>query len=105
MIGKELQESDLEYIHKFLKEKSIIIPEEYKDVFSNHVNVLIRRLKENQCAELQDLSILDQISVSSFELSEEMLEPLFKKYSVKPNKAEQALMAIYIEMSRKGGTV
>lgn len=92
----------IDYIDEFLEKNTIEINSDLQIAFQNHVNVLLTRLSNNECAELSDLSMVDQISKKYIGLAEEMLGPLFEKYHVTASFAEVILIAIYFQTAKEG---
>ena len=93
------------HILGYLKNQGIQIPEEFKDVFMHHIDVLAYRLAHNECVSMDDEELQMQISPENMKLAEDMLEPLFKTYSQPRNKTEEALIAIYISMAKGESTL
>lgn len=94
--NKELEEfhDDIDYIENFLEENQIIIPEEFHLTFSNHVIVLLQRIKNNECVIYED-SENNEITQESLENAKKLLKPLFEKYQINESKTEEMLLAIY----------
>lgn len=88
---------DIEYIESFLEKEKINIPDEIKLTFSNHVFVLLNRIKNNDCTTYSEIPT-EEISKISLEQSKNLLNPLFSKYGIEENKMEEILLAIYLEM-------
>ena len=90
---------DKQYIYDSLRDKGITINPQYESVFSSHVDVLIKRLKNNECVHYEDRSFLEQIPNECIEIAREILNPLFGKYNDEVNETEIGLFAIYIKLS------
>lgn len=92
-----------QYINDCLKQKEIIIPEEYRKVFDNHVTVLSERILNDECVDIDVTEMEKEFSEDSKAVAAEILKPLFDKYNVKERKAETALFALYINLAKEGG--
>ncbi|MBQ1477275.1 MAG: PRD domain-containing protein [Erysipelotrichaceae bacterium] len=91
-----------EYIDHSLAEKDIVVPEEFRPVFENHVNVLSRRLENDECVNEDPSELEKQLSTDSIETSKEILKPLFLQFGVEENRSEIALFALYINLAKGG---
>lgn len=89
------------YIEQFMKEQNIDMPRQYQEVFDHHLNVMIYRLQNNELVEMDDQSGNEQVSSECMRLSEQLMEPLFKKYSVEKNEVEITLVAIYFNLAKE----
>lgn len=89
--------ADLEYIDQFLRKNKIWIPESFEAPFLNHILMLLQRLTKNDCASLENQEMIEEIDEFHLVLAKRMLQPLFEKYAVKPNRIEEALIAIYLQ--------
>lgn len=92
-----------DYLASSLKERGIIIPEEYKDVFENHVTVLSERISKNECVDIDVTDMVSQLKEDSIRTAEEILGPLYKQFNVKESQTENALFALYIDLAKGGG--
>lgn len=94
---KELEEfhDDIEYIENYLEENKIVIPEEFYLPFSNHVIVLLSRIKNNECVVYEETEN-SEITKEALDYAKKLLLPLFKKYHTEENKTEEMLLAIYL---------
>lgn len=90
--------NDKEYIYNKLKELDVTINPQYQMVFDSHVNVLLDRLKNNECVIYEDSSFVNELSKRSLDIAHQILEPLFEKYQVNENETEIGLFAIYINL-------
>lgn len=86
---------DIEHIQKFFDERQLEIPEAYGLPFANHIVMLIRRIRENDCIIMDSA---DEMPQHLIDQAEEMLEPLFIKYGAEKNESEIKLMAIYLAL-------
>lgn len=89
------------YIYHFLKKEKTQMPRQYQEVFDHHINVMIYRLQHDEKIDVDDSGIESQVSKRSLELAERMLEPLFKKYSIKRKELEIMLIAIYLDLAKE----
>lgn len=90
---------DKRYIYNELANEGITINPKYESVFSSHVDVLIERLRNNECVNYDDKTFINDIPTRCVEISRKMLKPLFDKYNVEVNETEIGLVAIYIRLS------
>ncbi len=75
-----------------------MIPDEFFVTFCNHIHVLLIRLKNNECSNLEvNEDILNEVSKRSMIYAKECLTPLCEKYHVELSQAEQVLFAIYLQ--------
>lgn len=93
--------NDKEYIYDSLKKRKIKVNPQYATVFDSHIDVLIERLKNNECVNYDDCSFMNEIPERCVREANEILEPLFRKYNVKKNETEIGLFAIYIKLSER----
>lgn len=97
----EVVKSPKERILEGIKEAGITIPDQYQEVFNNHVNVLATRLENKECNNMDVSELENQLSKESIELSEKILAPLLKEYGAEGNHTEAILLAIYIDLAQK----
>ena len=90
--------NDKEYIYNKLKELGVTINPQYGMVFDSHINVLLYRLKNNECVYYEDSSFVNELSNRSMDIAHQILDPLFEKYHVYKNEIEIGLFAIYINL-------
>ncbi len=87
---------DINYIEKFLNERQLELPEAYGLPFANHVVMMVERIRNNECINMESTS--DEIQPETVAVAEEMLQPLFQKYQIEKNESEIKLMAIYLTL-------
>ena len=90
-----------DYLLNKLVENDVVIPDEYKDVFNNHIDVLAKRISENECVDVDVTEMEKELSKDSLSLAREILVPIFEKFKVSESKTEIALFALYINLAKK----
>lgn len=88
-----------------LKEKNVVVPAEFKEVFEHHLDVLIYRIQNNECTDYKDAAVEDQVTGEDLQIAQDILVPLFDRYNVKENRMEEVLLAIYIQLAKGEKTV
>lgn len=99
----ENMESIREYILNSLNERGICVPEEYREVFENHITVLADRISNNECVNIDVTEMENELKEENLQLAQEVLEPVFTKFNIEDRKAETALLALYINIAKEGG--
>ncbi|MBR0138212.1 MAG: PRD domain-containing protein [Erysipelotrichaceae bacterium] len=93
--------NDVEYILSQLQANGVEVRPEYETVFKSHLDVLVYRLQNNECATIDDMSFLNQVEGEYIDLAHRILDPLFEKYDVKMNEVEIGLFAIYMKLFKE----
>ncbi len=89
---------DLNYIDQFLKKHDIEIPSWICAQFCNHIIMLLQRLENDECAQIEYYDESEDMIDDKFkELAIDFLKPLFNKYHIKIKEEEILLIAIYFQ--------
>ena len=99
-------ENDFDYINAFLKENSIVVPENYLPIFENHLHALIDRIRNDECVVIDESetdNIDAEINEDDAQLAHTILSGLFSKYGIEESVSEEKLLAIYLTLLRNLG--
>lgn len=99
----DMTEEITSYIKNALAKRNIAIIPDMKPVFENHIQMLADRLEKGTCTDIDSRELEEQIRPDSLKLSDEILKPLFAKYSTPISRSEIALLAVYLDMAEQKG--